>query len=175
MRAQWGPITGIVHGAGVLADKRLAEKSGDDFQRVFGTKIDGLRSLLAATADDPLSVICLFSSVAARTGNAGQSDYAMANEVLNRVANELAKQRSGCVVKSIGWGPWEGGMVTPILKAKFDEMGVPLIPLASGARHFVAELQQATPAEVEVVIGGMPQQAPLINPLQAQAHAVCHL
>ncbi|HQY93304.1 SDR family oxidoreductase, partial [Caldilinea sp.] len=169
VRAQWGPITGIVHGAGVLADKRLAEKSGDDFQRVFGTKIGGLRTLLAATAADPLNVICLFSSVAARTGNAGQSDYAMANEVLNRVANELAKTRAGCVVKSIGWGPWEGGMVTPVLKAKFDEMGVPLIPLASGARHFVAELQQAAPAEVEVVIGGMPQNAPLINPQQAGA------
>ena len=136
VRAQWGPITGIVHGAGVLADKRLAEKSGDDFRHVFGTKIGGLRSLLAATANDPLAVICLFSSVAARTGNAGQADYAMANEVLNRVAHELARQRSGCVVKSIGWGPWAGGMVTPLLKAKFDELGVPLIPLASGARAF---------------------------------------
>ena len=168
IRARWGPITGIVHGAGVLADKRLAEKTGEDFRRVFDTKIGGLRSLLAATADDPLAVICLFSSVAARTGNAGQADYAMANEVLNRVAHELARQRSGCVVKSIGWGPWAGGMVTPLLKAKFDEMGVPLIPLESGARHFVAELQQAAPAEVEVVIGGMPQQAPLLNPHQAQ-------
>jgi NADP-dependent 3-hydroxy acid dehydrogenase YdfG len=169
VRAQWGPITGIVHGAGVLADKRLAEKSDDDFQRVFGTKIGGLRSLLAATAHDPLNVISLFSSVAARTGNAGQSDYAMANEVLNRVANELAKTHSGCVVKSIGWGPWEGGMVTPVLKAKFDEMGVPLIPLAAGARHFVAELQQAAATEVEVVIGGMPQDAPLIDPQAAGA------
>ncbi|MCP4211128.1 MAG: SDR family NAD(P)-dependent oxidoreductase [Halieaceae bacterium] len=163
IRAKWGPITGIIHGAGVLADKRLAKKSGDDFRRVFGAKIRGLRSLLAATANDPLSVICLFSSVVARTGNAGQSDYAMANEVLNRVANDLAKQRKGCVVKSIGWGPWAGGMVTPILRAKFDEMGVPLIPLASGARHFVAELQQATAAEVEVIIGSVPQQAPLID------------
>ena len=167
VRAQWGPITGIVHGAGVLADKRLAEKNGDDFQRVFGTKIGGLRGLLAATAGDPLNVICLFSSVAARTGNAGQSDYAMANEVMNRVANELAKRHPGCVVKSIGWGPWEGGMVTPVLKAKFDEMGVPLIPLHSGARHFVAELQQADPAEVEVVIGGMPHDAPLLDPRAA--------
>ncbi|MCW5840796.1 MAG: SDR family oxidoreductase, partial [Caldilinea sp.] len=169
VRGQWGPITGIVHGAGVLADKRLAEKSADDFQRVFGTKIGGLRSLLAATANDPLNVICLFSSVAARTGNAGQSDYAMANEVLNRVANELAKTHPGCVVKSIGWGPWEGGMVTPVLKAKFDEMGVPLIPLDNGARRFVAELQQADPAEVEVVVGGMPQDAPLIDPQAAGA------
>jgi hypothetical protein len=126
-----------------------------------------LRSLLAATADDPLNVICLFSSVAARTGNAGQADYAMANEVLNRVAHELAHTRPGCVVKSIGWGPWAGGMVTPVLKAKFDEMGVPLIPLENGARRFVDELQQADRSEVETVIGGAPQQAPLINPQQA--------
>jgi NAD(P)-dependent dehydrogenase (short-subunit alcohol dehydrogenase family)/acyl carrier protein len=167
VRAKWGPITGIVHGAGVLADKRLAEKTSDDFQWVFGAKIGGLRSLLAATAADPLNVICLFSSVAARTGNAGQADYAMANEVLNRVAHELAHTRPGCVVKSIGWGPWAGGMVTPVLKAKFDELGLPLIPLENGARRFVEELQQADRSEIEIVIGGMPQQAPLINPQQA--------
>jgi len=169
VRTHLGPITGIVHGAGVLADKRLAEKTSDDFQRVFGAKIGGLRSLLAATADDPLNIICLFSSVAARTGNAGQADYAMANEVLNRVAHELARTRSGCVVKSIGWGPWAGGMVTPVLKAKFDEMGVPLIPLENGARRFVDELQQANRSEVETVIGGAPQEGPLINPQQAAA------
>jgi NAD(P)-dependent dehydrogenase (short-subunit alcohol dehydrogenase family) len=167
VRTRWGAITAIVHGAGVLADKRLAEKSNEDFRRVFGAKIDGLRALLAATANDPLRVVCLFSSVAARTGNAGQSDYAMANEVLNRVAQELAKRHPGCTVKSIGWGPWAGGMVTPVLKAKFDAMGVPLIPLESGARHFVAELQQADRSEVEIVIGGAPQHAPLIDPQQA--------
>ncbi|NTW20454.1 MAG: KR domain-containing protein, partial [Nostocales cyanobacterium W4_Combined_metabat2_030] len=81
-----------------------------------------LRSLLTATQADPLSAICLFSSVAGRTGNAGQADYAMANEVLNRVAQAEAKRRPNCVVKSIGWGPWAGGMVTPNLKAKFDEL-----------------------------------------------------
>jgi hypothetical protein len=163
VRAQWGPITGIVHGAGVLADKRLAEKTPEDFRRVFGAKVQGLRSLLAAAQNDPLEVICLFSSVAGRTGNAGQADYAMANEVLNRVAQAEARQRPGCVVKSIGWGPWAGGMVTPLLKAKFDELGVPLIPLEEGAAAFVAELQAAARDEVEVVIGGMPQAAPLLE------------
>jgi hypothetical protein len=167
VRARLGPITGIVHGAGVLADKRLAEKTPTISSASLAPRSAGLRALLAATADDPLNVICLFSSVAARTGNAGQADYAMANEVLNRVAHELAHTRPGCVVKSIGWGPWAGGMVTPVLKAKFDEMGVPLIPLENGARRFVDELQQADRSEVETVIGGAPQQGPLINPQQA--------
>ncbi len=172
VRDRWGPITGFVHGAGVLADKRLAEKTDEDFSRVFGTKVNGLRSLLTATQEDPINMICLFSSVAARTGNAGQADYAMANEVLNRVANaEVHRRDDGqdghCVVKSIGWGPWAGGMVTPVLKAKFEEMGVPLIPLDAGARAFVDEVQSAALNEVETVIGGMPHEGPLIDPGQA--------
>ena len=97
----------IVHGAGVLADKRIADKTDEQFDRVFDTKVDGLRALLAATARDPLSAICLFSSVAARTGNLGQCDYAMANEVLNKVAAaERARRGAACRVRSIGWGPW---------------------------------------------------------------------
>ena len=155
VREELGPITGLVHGAGVLADALLAQKTGEHFDRVFGTKIEGLHALLEATADDPLDLICLFSSVAARTGNAGQADYAIANEALNRVALELAIQRPECHVKSLGWGPWEGGMVTPQLKALFEQRGVTLIPVQAGAEAFVAELLEASKsAQVEVVLGG---------------------
>ena len=69
VRKTWGAITGLVHGAGVLADKLIAEKSDEQFDRVFDTKVSGLRALLAATAKDPLTALCLFSSVAARSGN----------------------------------------------------------------------------------------------------------
>ena len=154
VRRAWGPITGVVHGAGVLADKLIAEKTQEQFDRVFDTKVLGLRALLDATSGDPLRWIGLFSSVAARTGNLGQCDYAMANEVLNKVAAALRHGRGGSfVAKSIGWGPWEGGMVTPSLKARFDQMGVALIPLAEGARRFVEELE-GSPDEVETVVGG---------------------
>ena len=154
--ARWGPITGIVHGAGVLADKRLADKTVEQFDRVFGTKVDGLRALLDATASDPLTMICLFSSVAARAGNPGQSDYAMANEVLNKIgAREYRRRGGACLVKSINWGPWEGGMVTPALAAEFAKRGVALIPVATGARMFCEELETAPSSDVEVVIGGL--------------------
>jgi acyl carrier protein len=160
-RAEWGPIHGIVHGAGVLADKRIEEKTDDQFDRVYDTKVQGLRALLTATADDPLRAICLFSSVAARVGNNGQVDYAMANEVLNKVARAEAARRDGCVVRSLGWGPWEGGMVTPALKAHFTAMGVSLITLDDGARALVDELRDGEPDAVEVVIGAAPRAAAL--------------
>jgi NAD(P)-dependent dehydrogenase (short-subunit alcohol dehydrogenase family)/acyl carrier protein len=158
VRSEWGDIAALVHGAGVIADKRLSAKSTEQFDRVFDTKVEGLRTLLAATASDPLRLLCLFSSVAARCGNVGQVDYAMANEVLNKVALAESRRRGGvCLVKSLGWGPWEGGMVTPQLKAHFESLGVSLIPLQAGAMMLVDEVAGSAPDQVELVLGGEPK------------------
>lgn len=153
VRAEWGPITGLVHGAGVLADRKVKEKTDAQWDSVWSTKIDGVRALLSATRADPLRTICFFSSVAARTGNVGQCDYAAANEMLNRLAATEARRRPQAVVKSIGWGPWAGGMVTPQLARAFHARGIALIPLLAGACAFADEL--AAPGATEVVIGGL--------------------
>jgi hypothetical protein len=142
-RQEWGPITGVVHGAGVLADKRIADKTDDQFDRVYATKVAGLSALLDATSSDPLELLCVFSSVAARYGNPGQCDYAMANEVLNQVACAEGQRRPSCRVRALGWGPWEAGMVTESHAARFARLGIPLIPLAPGGQAFVAELGTA--------------------------------
>ncbi len=162
VRDELGPITGLVHAAGVLADRRIVDKSDADFDFVFDTKIEGLRALLAATADDALKVLAVFSSVSARCGNNGQSDYAMANEVLARVALAESRRRPDALVKSFGWGPWAGGMVTPALEARFAELGVPMIPLDVGARMFVDEMTDADPDDVDLVFGGEPDAEALL-------------
>jgi len=155
VRTENGPITGLIHGAGVLADRLITDKSAEQFASVFDTKVQGLRNLLDATANDDLAVLCLFSSIAARTGNVGQADYAMANEVLNKVAVHERSRRGGtCVVKSLGWGPWAGGMVTPALEKHFQSMGVELIDLDVGARMLVDELSSPQTDQVEVLLGG---------------------
>jgi NAD(P)-dependent dehydrogenase (short-subunit alcohol dehydrogenase family) len=154
VRSQWGPIHGVIHAAGVLADKLIADITCEQFETVFSTKVGGLRVLLDATAQDPLAMLCMFSSVAARYGNRGQAAYAMANEVLNRVAHAEARRRGkSCIVRSINWGPWESGMVTPALAKHFAGMNVPLIGLAEGARTFAKEMLSGA-SDAEVVIGG---------------------
>jgi len=152
-RTSWGSITGVIHGAGALADKFIADKTDAQFAKVFRTKVVGLRSLLDATVDDELAFLLLFSSVAAHSGNQGQADYAMANEVLNKVA-ALEQRRRGprCLVRALGWGPWDGGMVDASVRARFAAMGVPLIPIETGARLMRDELCAA--GDAEVVIGG---------------------
>jgi NAD(P)-dependent dehydrogenase (short-subunit alcohol dehydrogenase family) len=143
VRRDWGPVTAVIHGAGVLADARIADKTDEQMARVSDPKVGGLRVLLAATADDPLEVLCAFSSVAAVFGNAGQADYAMANEVLGHVLAAERPRRPDCLVRAIAWGPWRGGMVTPDLAERFSDGGVALIEPDAGARAFVSELDGA--------------------------------
>ncbi len=153
IRHRLGSITGFIHGAGMLADKLLTDKTQAQFDAVFDTKVGGLRALLDATREEPLRLICLYSSIAAREGNAGQSDYAMANAILNQVATaEAARRGPGCVVKSIGWGPWDGGMVTPALREHFRKRAIPLIPIAGGAAALVAELADSPREQVEILL-----------------------
>ena len=91
----------------------------------------------------------VLSSAAARTGNAGQADYAAANEVLNRVAHYTKQRFPHMCVRSIGWGPWEGGMVSPELARHFASRGVGRFHLR-WSRAFVRELTDESHAEVAI-------------------------
>ncbi len=106
------PVRGIIHGAGVLADARIEDKTVEQFERVYATKVAGLRALLQAVDPDELRALVLFSSSTGRFGRAGQVDYAIANEVLNKLAQQQARRLPRCRVVSVNWGPWDGGMVS---------------------------------------------------------------
>ncbi|GAK60375.1 erythronolide synthase [Candidatus Vecturithrix granuli] len=153
IQEQCGPITGLVHGAGVLADKRIEDKTVEQFDRVYGTKVEGALNLLAGLQSNPLKILVFFSSTTARLGRIGQVDYAVANEVLNKIAQQQARLRPDCRVVAVNWGPWAGGMVTPALEKIFASEGIGLIPLQAGAHYLVQELS-LTPASapVEIVV-----------------------
>jgi NAD(P)-dependent dehydrogenase (short-subunit alcohol dehydrogenase family) len=152
-----GPIKGLVHGAGVLADRRIEDKTLDQFQTVYETKVNSLETLLEALRGDDLRVVALFSSSTARFGRTGQVDYAVANEVLNKLAQREATLRPDCRVVSFNWGPWDGGMVNAALKKVFANEGVGVIPLHAGGDYFVREISQPGPVEV-VVMAGLQEQ-----------------
>ena len=167
IRAKFGPIRGLVHGAGVLADRRIEDQTDEQFARVFETKVAGLDAILGAIGADDLRALVLFSSSTARFGRSGQVAYAAANEVLNKRARHEARARPGCRVVSVNWGPWAGGMVTPSLRPLFEAEGIALIPTAEGARYLVEELRSTDGRPVEVVVlgGGGPDPAFLVPDL----------
>lgn len=143
-------ISGIIHGAGVLADKPIQKKTVQDFEQVYQTKVTGLQNLLACVPINQLKHLVLFSSVAGFYGNIGQADYAIANETLNKMAYQLKREYPACHVVAINWGPWDGGMVTPALKRLFTQRNIQLIPPHVGVKMLVDELNRDA---VQVVIG----------------------
>ena len=153
VRMDQGPISGIIHGAGIVEDRLIVDKTPQQFDKVFATKVKGLQNLLDATQQDELKYLILFSSVAARRGNKGQADYAMANEVLNKMAQRESDQRPDCRVVAINWGPWEGGMISPALKREFNRNNIQLIPIEAGGRSLLKEMRGDQKGAVEVIIG----------------------
>ncbi|MBD2569653.1 type I polyketide synthase [Anabaena lutea] len=148
-----GAITGIIHGAGNLADKRIEKKSIQDFETVYAAKVKGLENLLHCLPPSQLQYLILFSSVVGFYGNVGQSDYAIANEILNKSAHLIKLNHPDCHVVAINWGPWDSGMVSPELKKAFAERRIETIPIEVGAQVLVNELKNHNQETVQVVIG----------------------
>lgn len=154
-------ITGVVHGAGVLADQAVEALSADAIARVFAPKLGGWQALLAAVDPARLRHAVLFGSVAGVFGNLGQATYAVANEALNRLGCALHRRNPATAVTTINWGAWAGGMVGPELERLFRERGVPLIPLAEGAHLFAEQFTEPRSRDLVCVIA---PAAPLSGP-----------
>lgn len=154
--ARFGPVTGVIHGAGTLQDKRIEKKTENDFETVYTPKVTGLDNMLHSIDPTRLDFLVLFSSIVGFFGNVGQSDYAIANEILNKSAYLLRRKYPNCHVISINWGPWDSGMVTPELKKMFEARNIEVIPTDVGARLLVEALMPSAGEAVQVVVGGAP-------------------
>ena len=145
-------ITGLLHGAGALADKTIENKKETDFELVYGVKVDGLKNILSIISPEQLDHLVLFSSVAGFYGNIGQADYSLSNEVLNKIAHHLKQTYPSTHVLVIDWGPWDGGMVTPQLKRILTKKKVQVISLTEGTETLVNLLKK--PADhIQWVVG----------------------
>ncbi|MEU4248802.1 SDR family NAD(P)-dependent oxidoreductase [Amycolatopsis sp. NPDC026612] len=154
IHAEHGRLDGIVYAAGVIEDKLVAEKTPESFGRVYGTKVDGARTLLEATADlpDEPKFVVLFGSIAATLGNRGQSDYAAANDALETLGHRWPAGRA----VTVHWGPWaptgdHDGMVTPELMRDYARRGIALIDPEEGTLGLLRELAWGRPDTAAVV------------------------
>jgi NAD(P)-dependent dehydrogenase (short-subunit alcohol dehydrogenase family) len=137
----------------VIHDKLLRDNTLESFDRDFGTKIDGALNLARLLRPDPLRFAALFSSIAGRFGNEGQSDYAAANDALNKLAVWLDRRLPGRVV-AVNWGPWSGvGMVSD-LEGHLGRRGLGMIPPEVGREVMADEILFGRKGDVEVVVAG---------------------
>jgi NAD(P)-dependent dehydrogenase (short-subunit alcohol dehydrogenase family) len=164
--ARHGRLDGLIHGAGVLEDRLLGDKSPESFSRVYATKVDGFRALLdaiapatppaaedAADGRPDVGFVAAFGSVAGVFGNRGQTDYAAANDALDTLSRLWAGRLPGRVV-AVDWGPWAGrGMVSPELEREYARRGITLIDPDAGIACLLRELAHGQDAQVIYMCG----------------------
>jgi NAD(P)-dependent dehydrogenase (short-subunit alcohol dehydrogenase family) len=148
--AKHGKIDGFIHGAGILEDRFIKDKTPSSFTKVFDTKIEGTK-VIAGKARAETKFVLFFSSVAGCFGNIGQVDYAAANDAMDRVAWWLNRRINGRCL-TINWGPWDGtGMVTPELEREYHKRGIGLVQPDEGVDAMLSELLSGNRDQVQVI------------------------
>ncbi|MFE4801369.1 type I polyketide synthase [Streptomyces sp. NPDC056708] len=103
-----GPLTAVVHAAGVGQNSLLADTAPDEFAGILAGKAAGAAHLDELLGDACLDAFVLMSSNAGVWGGGGQSAYAAANAFLDALAERRRAQ--GRTATSVAWGAWGGGI-----------------------------------------------------------------
>jgi NAD(P)-dependent dehydrogenase (short-subunit alcohol dehydrogenase family) len=155
IRETTGRVDLVLHAAGLEVSRNLPEKNPGEFDLVFDVKTTGWFSLWHALRDMEVGAVVVFSSVAGRFGNAGQTDYAAANDLLCKVVSAMRRTRPETRALALDWTAWGGiGMATRGSIPTIMEMaGVQLLPPEAGVAWIRRELASSGFAG-EVVVAG---------------------
>ncbi len=150
-----GRIDVLLHAAGLEISRNLPEKEPREFDLVFGVKTDGWFNVMRAAAGMPIGATVVFSSVAGRFGNQGQTDYAAANDLLCKITSHLRRTRPATRALALDWTAWGGiGMATRGSIPKIMEMaGVQMLPPEAGVAWIRRELLSSD-CRGEVIVAG---------------------
>jgi NAD(P)-dependent dehydrogenase (short-subunit alcohol dehydrogenase family)/acyl carrier protein len=154
VRQQSGHIDVLLHAAGMERSHLLSDKDANEFNLIFDVKADGWFNLLHAIGDMPLKATVVFSSIAGRFGNAGQTDYSSANDLLCKIISSFRTTRPGTRGIAIDWTAWAGmGMATRGSIPKMMELaGIDMLPPQAGIPLIRRELT-AGGTRGEIVVG----------------------
>jgi len=144
IRRRSGRIDVLLHAAGLDRSHPLSKKEPAEFDMVFDVKADGWFHLLHAIGDMPLRATVAFSSIAGRFGNAGQTDYSAANDLLSKIASSFRTTRPSTRAIAIDWTAWGGigmatrGSIPKIMAAA----GIDMLPPEAGVPWIRRELTE---------------------------------
>ncbi len=99
----WPPIRGVIHAAGILEPRMLAELTQEECERALLPKI-GAWVLGRALENEPLDFFVMFSSASALLSTPRLGAYAAANSFLDALA--CRRRGRGQPALSVNWGVW---------------------------------------------------------------------
>ncbi|MFD6159894.1 SDR family NAD(P)-dependent oxidoreductase [Nocardia sp. NPDC060256] len=150
-----GPVTGILHGAGVNAPALISALTPEEFGATVAAKVDGLTHVIEAVDASQLRLIVGFGSIIGRAGLRGEAHYAVANDWLRNSIDVLDKRLPNCRCLTIEWSIWAGagmGERLGVLNALTRE-GIEAIPTDVGVEIMLDLLRTPSCPSAVVVLG----------------------
>ncbi|MEV5764625.1 type I polyketide synthase [Micromonospora sp. NPDC052213] len=108
VRRVLGPVTAVLHGAGINEPAALGNLDVAALQRAFAPKVDGLRAVLDAVEARNLRLLVTLGSIIGRAGLRGEAHYATANEWLAELTRAFGAEHPGCRSVCLEWSVWSG-------------------------------------------------------------------
>ncbi len=160
LRARFGRINGIIHGAGVEGEGLLVRKSEQKFANVLNPKVAGTWILDHLSRVDKLDFLILFSSVATFLMNVGQTDYTAANAYLD--AFSQYRNRRGQKTIAVNWVTWKETGMAVHFNVNFDII-FKAIPTAQAVAALDILIQKKV---TRVLVGELNIHSKLVNLLK---------
>ncbi len=136
-------IRGIVHGAGVQRSKLIGELQDDAVGLTLMTKVNPLLTLVDKLDWSKVRMLSCFGSITGMFGNAGQTDYALANSLLGWMTKCIGAAHPNVLAQTIDWTAWKGtGMVTDEEAKRFQEVGIIPVDVETGVSIFMIGLTE---------------------------------
>ncbi|XP_017118527.1 fatty acid synthase [Drosophila elegans] len=149
-----GPVGGIFNLAVVLRDGVFSNQNFNQFLESFAPKAIATKHLdeITRISCPDLEHFVVFSSVSCGRGNAGQTNYGMANSVMERIIE--CRNSDGLPGKAIQWGAvGEVGLVADMAEDKIDmEIGGTLQQRISSCIQELDHLLSAVPPIVSSMV-----------------------
>ncbi|TVP69399.1 MAG: SDR family NAD(P)-dependent oxidoreductase [Nitriliruptor sp.] len=152
-----GRVDVLLHAGGLEISHFLPDKPQSEYDLVFDVKADGMFHCLSGLGDAELGNLVVFSSIAGRFGNGGQTDYSAANDLLCKTVAALPMLRPGTRGVALDWTAWGGiGMATRGSIPKMMEFaGIDMLPPEIGIPIVRTELEAAGDGGESVVAGSL--------------------
>lgn len=153
VRAEVGPITGVIHGAGANKPRRAETVSAAEALREVSPKLLGAAHLCAALAEAPPKIFVGLTSIIGVTGMPGNAWYGFSNEALDLMLRRFGAEHPRTSILSVAFSVWaETGMGARMGSVHgLAKMGIGAIPPAEGAGRFV-KLFTHDPGHSQVVV-----------------------
>jgi NAD(P)-dependent dehydrogenase (short-subunit alcohol dehydrogenase family)/acyl carrier protein len=160
----YGKVDVFIHAAGIEKSRMLVRKSAEEFRQVVEVKVIGFFNLFSEliSRGNQLKAVQVFTSVAGRCGNPGQTDYAAANDLLCRWMMTLTKEFPETKFQALDWSAWsEVGMATRgFIPRAMARAGIEMLPTKVAAPQVWHELALGDSGEVVLAgkLGALEEQ-----------------